>query len=62
MNITIWFRTHREHFYFQNEATFPLVRKDYYIQAGLYTNLESSSHQVQENETTYIAFQTNYLK
>ena len=46
-------------FFFQNEATFSLVRKDYY---KAYTQIgESPSDQVQENETTYIAFQTNYL-
>ena len=40
--------------FFQNEATFPLVRKDYYketIRGGLYINWESPFDQVQENET-----------
>ena len=41
-------------FFSHNEVTFPLVRKDYY---KAYTQIrESPSDQVQENETTYIAF------
>ena len=51
-------------FFFQNESTFPLVRKDYYketIQGGLNIDQGISLDQVQENETSYIAFRTNYL-
>ena len=51
-------------FFFQNEATFPLVRKDYYkkIVQGAYTQMgESPSEQVQENEISYLAYRADYL-
>ena len=51
-------------FFFPNEATFPLVRKDYYkkIVQGAYTQIgKSPSEQVQENEISYLAYQADYL-
>ena len=44
--------------YFLNEATFPLVRKDYYKKTvhGAYIQTgKSPSEQVQKNEISYLA-------
>ena len=44
-------------FFFQNEPTFPLVRKDYYKKTvhGAYIQIgKSPSEQVQENEISYL--------
>ena len=45
-------------FFFPNEATFPLVRKDYYKKTvhGAYIQTgKSPSEQVQKNEISYLA-------
>ena len=43
--------------FFQNEATFPLVKRDNITKSLR----ESFSDRVQEYETTYIAFRIDYL-
>ena len=51
-------------FFSQNEATFPLVRKDYYIeslQRDLYTHRGDFLRSSKEDEPTYIALQPNLM-